>query len=167
MMNIIAAVLEHRTLLLDPGGEYKAFYYGDLICLPALAVAIWYFGRDMPRPNLSERTWWHWASLLAGVGLGLYIHLTEAANHVYTRSQDFSPTKLYHDFVVFPCYTYILASAGIPVLFQAKGGWKGWGVKVALLGCFAVFLWLNYYDSRHKPHHMHINFDWRHFRPED
>jgi hypothetical protein len=160
MMNIIAAVLEHRTLLLDPGGEYKAFYYGDLICLPALAVAIWYFGRDMPRPNLSERTWWHWASLLAGVGLGLYIHLTEAANHVYTRSQDFSPTKMYHDFVVFPCYTYLLASAGVPVLM--KTSWKG---RAVLLGIFAVFLWLNYYDSRHRPHHMHVNFNWHTFSP--
>lgn len=160
MMNIIAITIEHRTFLLNPSGEYKAFYYGDLVCLPAMALAIWYLGHYMPRPNLSEKAWWHWLCLIVSIGLGVGLHLSEAANHVYTRSQDYSPTKLYHDFIVFPCYIYLLASAGIPAAFQSKGGWKA---KAVLWGFFAVFLLLNLYDNYYRPHHMHVNYDWSKF----
>jgi hypothetical protein len=161
-MNLIALLVERRTeMLFHPGGQYKALYYGDSICLPGVAVAIWYLGRYMSgRPG-----WWHerlWHCLCFGFGLayGIWWHRVDAHSHFYTRSQMWSPTKLYHDYVVFPLYIYILVSAGIPAMAWSKRGWKARVVIVVLLAAYAL---LNYYDAVHRPHHGHENFNWGQF----
>jgi len=162
-MNLIALVIERRTLLLHPDREYTAFYYGDSLCLPAITLMIWYLGRHtLKSPNLSQKRWWHWACFVLGVAGGITIHVNDSFSRFYTRSQMYSPTKLYHDFVVVPCYTYILFSAGIPVIFQSKGGIR-WRLAIVVIGL--VFYGLNFYDMYHRKHDMHINFDWRRFSP--
>jgi hypothetical protein len=160
-MNLIALLIEHRTeMLLHPSGQYKALYYGASICLPGVAVAIWYLGRAMKSPNWSQRMWWHVTCFTFGLAYGIWWHSVDAHSHFYTRSQMWSPTKLYNDFVVFPLYIYLLASAGIPAMIWSKRGWKARAITVVLLAAFAL---LNYYDAVHRPHHGHENFDWGQF----
>jgi hypothetical protein len=73
-----------------------------------------------------------------------------------------SPTKLYHDFVVFPLYTYILASAGIPVVWKSSGGWNPRLVGLLIV---LVFAGLVVYDQVHFPSRPGINYDWRTMTP--
>jgi len=162
-MNIIALTVERRTeMLLHPGGQYKAFYFGDSLCLPGIVLGIWLLGRQMPVPNLTYKRWWHVLWFGIGVAAGVSLHLLDAASHFYTRSMMSSPTKLYHDFVVFPLYIYITFPLAIPALIKSRAGvWP----RVVVVGLFVIFLGLNYYDGIHRPHHGHINFDWSHFRP--
>jgi hypothetical protein len=162
--NLIALTIERRTeTLLHPGGQYKAFYYGDLICLPGVVLAIWYLGQDMSRvPNWSHSRLWHAFWFAFGLAYGIWWHLVDGHSHFYTRSQMNSPTKLYHDFVVFPLYIYILTSAGFPAVIWSRRGWKARAVIAVLLAGFAL---LNYYDSIHRPHHAHVNFNWSEFSP--
>lgn len=160
-MNLIALAIERRTeMLLHPGGQYKALYFGDLICLPAVTAAIWYLGQNMRVPNWSQKRWWHAACFAFGLAYGIWWHFVDRSSHFYTNSQMWSPTKLYHDFVVFPLYIYILVSGGIPALVWSRRGWKARVVIVVLLAAYAG---LNYYDAVHRPHHGHENFNWGQF----
>jgi hypothetical protein len=169
-MNLIAFLIERRTeMLLHPGGQYKAFYFGDSICLPGIVWGIWYLGRRMPEPSSTHRRWWNdlthqrWWHVLwfaAGLAYGITWHWIDARSHFYTRSQEQSPTKLYHDFVVFPLYIYITFPQAIPALFKSKAGLR-WKLLVVVL--FLVFLGLNAYDGNHRPHHGHENFNWSRF----
>ena len=163
--NLIALLVESRTeMLLHPSGQYKAFYYGDLICLPGAVLAIWYLGRSKSRvPNLSHKWWWHSFWFGFGLAYGIWWHRVDAHSGFYTRSQMLSPTKLYHDFVVFPLYIYILTSAGIPAFGWPKEWKQGWKWRVVLVVLLAAFGALNYYDALHRPRHGHINFDWSKF----
>lgn len=161
-MNLIALLVERRTeMLLHPGGQYKALYYGDSICLPAVAVAIWYLGQSMSeRPGWWRERLWHAFWFAFGLAYGIWWHWVDAHSHFYTRSQMWSPTKLYHDYVVFPLYIYILTSAGIPAMIWSRRGWKARAIIAVLLAAYAL---LNYYDAIHRPLHGHENFDWGQF----
>jgi hypothetical protein len=77
MMNVIAVVFERRTLL-NPRGQFLAFYWGDLLCLPGLVLVIWYLGRRMPKePNWTDRPKWHRLCLAIGVLIGIGMHLLD------------------------------------------------------------------------------------------
>jgi hypothetical protein len=168
-MNFIAWAIERRTeMLLHPGGQYKALYYGASLCLPVVVVGIWYLGQNMSRvPNLSNKWLWHVVCFAFGLAYGIWWHLVkEPSYHFYTRSQMWSPTKLYNDFVVFPLYIYILASAGIPALMWSRWSKRGWLVRAVIVVLLVVFALLNHYDALHRPHHGHINFNWSRFSPE-
>jgi hypothetical protein len=168
-MNFIAYFVEERSeMLLHPGGQYKALYYGGPTCLPGMVLAIWYLGKRMPmvsekRDKAWWETWqWHAVCFIAGLTVGIGLHLWDGSSHFYTRSEMESPTKLYNDFLLFPLYIYMLVSAGVPALLKSKGGWKP---RVVLLALLAVFAGLNVYDNNHRPHHGHENFNWSQFEP--
>ena len=163
-IHILAALLEHRSMT-DPSGQYKAFYYGDLFCLPGIVLAIWYLGKHLPPgPNLSHRAWWHAFCFVGGLVAGISLHLLDAASHFFTRSMMYSPTKLYHDFVVFPCYIYIIFSAGVPALGRPKS-WarEGWQARLVILVLTAIFFGLNVWDNYHRPHGGQVNYNWSEF----
>lgn len=158
-MNFIALVLEHRTgMLLDPWNQYKAFYWGDSICLPGIVLMIWCMGWYMPMgKNLTHKNWWHAACFAGGLAYGVAFHFWEASTHFYTYGQDNSPTKLYHDFVVFPLYIYITFSAGWPAFFRSRVGWKP---RLVALGLLAAYICLNVWDNFPKPTGQHVNYSW-------
>jgi hypothetical protein len=163
-VHFLAAVLEHRSMM-NPSGQYKAFYYGDLVCLPGIVVAVWYLGQHMPPgPNLSHRVWWHAVWFAAGLAAGVYLHLMDGASHFYTRSMMYSPTKLYHDFVVFPLYIYLLFSAGLPAFAMSEWRSKrGLQVRLVVLVLAAAFIGLNVWDNYHRPHSGQVNYNWSKF----
>ncbi len=159
MMNIIALVLERRTLL-NPTNQFKAFYLGDLICLPGLVLVLHFLShRVSSSHHWWQRSIWHVACLLIGIAVGLVFHHMEQAS--YSLPQLNSPTKLWHDIVVFPAFIYLLFSAA-PVLFYASGGYVP---RLAAIALIVVFIALNAYDGSHRVTGAHVDYNWSHLQP--
>ena len=123
-MNILAVVLEHRVLI--PNQQYASFYKGDLLGLPVMigsiasmavgiAAGVYWF----------QGTWWHVTWLSIGLAVGVGFMLMEYSAHAYTIHQMLSPTKLYHNLVVFPLMVYWVCANGIPTLIYSENGPRG------------------------------------------
>ncbi len=159
-MNLIAIAIEHRLLV--PSQQYPSFYYGDLIFLTTLAAVITANLHYLPatRGHWYQSPTWHWTVLLAAFAFGVLFHLHDKG--AYTLAQWNSPTKLYHDFIVFAVIGYILVAAGIPVLTRVWAA-HDYMVAVAMLGLVAGFIGTFLMDATATADHAHENFDYNHF----
>ncbi len=157
MMNIIARLVEHRSML-TPYGQYKSFWFGDLICLPGIVLAIWYLGRHMHESSNLTRSWgWNILCLAAGLTSGIVLHLMDADSSKYSESMMRSPTKLYHDFVVMTLFVYIIFVAGLPAMYHT---WHMVWPYVVIAVFAATFFWLLSYDGKHVPTKAHVDYLW-------
>jgi FtsH-binding integral membrane protein len=162
-MNIIALVFERRVLW--PSEQYAAFYWGDLIGLSGAAAAITYMARWLP----AGHQWYHsvlWHGVVLWVSFvgGAIYWVMEKPN--YTHAQLFSPTKLYHNWVIYGLVGYWLISAGIPVLMYSgrslirNQDLGAIAATLVLVGFLAFYGWTNVYDASHKKPNAHVEFDW-------
>lgn len=153
LMNLTAILFERRTML-NPITQSKAFWFGDLICLPGAVLVLRYLSLHItPGPHRWQNPSWHIACLAIGIAAGIVFHLMERAN--YRPTQWNSPTKLLHDLFVIPGYIYVLLSA-LPVLFVSAGGVNP---RLVFAILFALFIALNVYDIQHpNPNSWHV--DW-------
>lgn len=128
MMLVLRVTAEHGKPngLLNPKIQSWAFLFGDSIALPVA------FG--------AAASWGHDASGLWSQGIGIFVSLVTAAvisggfRHFdaqrYRASGNadrlLSPTKWWHDFVVYPILVTILVYLGIPVLVHHFGSVHCW-----------------------------------------
>jgi hypothetical protein len=154
---LLGLVLERR--LLRPGAMPLAFTIGD----PALAVSIGLGVRIAgPRPPcgvIGPR------GQIAAAGLwllfGLWQWRAEVRAGVYTRQQALSPTKIWHQLVIYPAvgtWAMVATASGL-----INAGRMPWAAVLMVLG---LVIWagtcLHY--LRH-PRLGHPPYDWRHLRP--
>lgn len=120
--------------------QFKAFVIGD----PALACGLAFMVALADR--LPEReAWWNtgWMQVLAvtGAAATFYVSRNIVDSQMYSTTQLGSPSKIYHDFVVLPVYSYLLIKIGVAVLFGAS--WSHWPLKLgvlAFIGLWAAML---------------------------
>jgi hypothetical protein len=100
-----------------PGRHTAIFFWGDSVCLPAIAVGF----VALRRITRTERPWadrrgWKIAAAVLALTIATAFHWHEVTTWQLWRLHEFK--KIYHDFVVYPLFCYFLGSQ-IPFLVQA------------------------------------------------
>ncbi len=124
---LLGTILERRTPwpLLDPRSQSWAFLVYDLMLSP---VAAWCCARAWRHssliPEYAKSSWWVVACYLLGFAGGLAFHLHDvAAYHAIGDSATLllaSPTKIFHDFLVFPVLLGGMLYAAVPLLWSQE-----------------------------------------------
>lgn len=127
--------------------QSRAFMPGDFGL--ALFVAVAGFYQDTMTFSWAEQPFW--VNLLIPLfGLGVYFGAREFLYREadYTRAAWESPSKRYHDVVMFLAFSIIAAGLCVPFYFFST--WSGI-VLSKLLGVFGLALWIvgNVYDFTH------------------
>ncbi len=148
-MIIIAPILETRWLPLSPKRQFLAFFPGDLL-LGVGVASLLTAAQDLP----AERRWYAAPIvhiMVIGIAAGAAYLLTfvvELKGGVYPRRAIFSPTKLYHNGVLYIGYGYVAATtfiadvAGLGWSELFRGGW----MSLALI-CLATWLVLVVFEG--------------------
>jgi hypothetical protein len=156
---IIARLLERRWLM--PCEQFTAVTYGDPLLAVAVGVGTWLSGPRLPSGLTDPRA--GLATLAGWLAFGLAQWRGELRRGYYTWAQAAAPTKLWHQFVIYPVMGYWVWTASIDGLLSADGiaGSARKALLLALVGAWAA---TNIYDRSH-PKLGHPPFDWRHGRP--
>lgn len=158
MMYLLALVFERRVLW--PREQYYGFLYGDIALGVGIATTA-QLAAGLTAAQLWSRTW-HGTALITAVTLGLFLWYSE--RHDYPLEALLSPTKIWHNAVLYGAFGYWLLGIGLPVVWHYKLA----DARVALvLSMIIVWGALNATDHLHPGVRVaHVNFDWRHMRPQ-
>ncbi|MBT1003958.1 hypothetical protein KIH31_15310 [Paenarthrobacter sp. DKR-5] len=155
---LLAALTEHR--MLRPSRDFLSLVLGDL----ALAVAAGTATAVIDQEQLSPPLWLSgptgWLIPAAGLVFGLHQVRTELKTLFYIREQAWAPTKIYHQFVIYPVHGYLLTST-VPTALASAGPPASKLVITAAVSLWGAAL---IYDTRH-PKLGHAPFDWSRFKP--
>lgn len=149
---LLAAVLERRAPVL--AREYRAFLFGDCLLALAIAATVSMTRGDAPHQSMNIVV----VSMVAGAFLtfGLWQWRREVVRGVYSRPQALSPTKIWHQVVVYPVI-------GTWVCLGAVTSFGEWTSHVCAASMFigGVGGWLATaaYDQRH-PRLGHVPYVW-------
>lgn len=117
LMFVIAPILESRWLPWTPRTQFLSFLPGDLFMGLMLALLLW-FAQRLPGGNhCYNSTWFH--LLLIVVTFTVAIVLTKAEYDDpdgYGHRAVLSPTKLYHNIVLYGAYGYVIVATLVAVL---------------------------------------------------
>ena len=153
----VAAALERR--LFDVRREFVALSCGDPLLAVSVALGTWLMRGRVPSGPAGLP--FGLASLAGALSFGLLQWRAEVRRGFYTRAQALSPTKIWHQLVVYPVLGYWVWTAdmgGLVVPGPAVA-------KAAIVGCVAAWLLANAYDRRH-PKLGHPPYDWLRLRPQ-
>jgi len=135
----VAYVFESRI----PGRDFRLFKDAFRGFMPGdvfLGLAFMMFVTAIHRSDVVKDAWfnsalWHGIVFIGAVVLGLAARkFLDAPN--YTKRQMRSPSKVYHDFVLYIGYGYVFTTTAVAAL-----GLEGWSVSTAL-GLLFVGFWV-------------------------
>ncbi len=160
-MVFIRLVVEDIPLsgMFNPKMQSWAFLFGDGIALPLalLFIVLARGGQNVPG---SGSLGWYFTAAIVGLAGGAGFHVMETDAY---RKQDAalaleSPTKSWHDFVVYPVLLGLIVWGGGPLLLPSA--WDFW----TILAIAALLVWVTLgvkYDAKRKPrpYDMHPAWD--------
>ena len=147
----------------SPRTQSWAFMFGDSIFLPTALFAIGMGHHHVPAGFF---TGWLWTllALVIGAGAGLGFHVMDSGGYRSTGAADalVAPTKIWHDFVVYPVLFGLLLMGGVPMLLP--NAWSPWTI-VALTGILGWLVLGLVCDQKRSlnPLDMHPRWDARGF----
>jgi hypothetical protein len=153
----VAAALERR--LFDIRHEFAALALGDPLLAVSVALGTWLARGRAPAGPAGLPFGLACAS--ACLGFGLLQWRAEVRSGFYTRAQALSPTKIWHQLVVYPVLGYWVWTADMSGLVAPGAA----VAKVTTVGCVLAWLLANAYDRRH-PKLGHPPYDWTRLRPQ-
>lgn len=165
MMMVIAPIFESRWLPLSPSKQFLSFFPGDLF-LGILATGLCYSvvrlpgGDRMLGPVKVNSVPVQLAILVIVAIVAIAQHQGEVKAGIYPRRAVNSPTKWYHDLVLYVGYGYLIVSTFITLIVAGS-----WGALWAL--CALPWVFFLGYDSskrdtaagRLRAQHAHVA-DW-------
>lgn len=155
MMVVVRLALEPKFPLLE-GKQSLAYLVGDSAALPlalwATAMSWRVIGQE---DGFHQRWWWLLVAIAAGVLITYGWHtFLDLPGYVKAGATDRlgAPTKLWHDYVVYPSLATLLVWGGVPAIFKDFGGYGRW-----VLTGFALWAGLGALDGVRglDPRHMH------------
>jgi hypothetical protein len=126
MMIVIAPVLESRWLPLRSSKQFVSFFPGDVF-LGLMTTGLLILAQDLP---LEER-WYssdQWRGIIQAVVLVAAVVLTYGEKGAYPRRALYSPTKIYHNGILYVGYGYLVITTLAAVLAGSIWTWSfaGW-----------------------------------------
>ncbi|GAA3528354.1 hypothetical protein AFL01nite_02440 [Aeromicrobium flavum] len=144
-MVLITIVVERRPFVVSD--QYAGFIIGDILL--AIAVGV---GASAPGSTRVPR-WAFVGASFTAIAFGAWQMWNEVQAGVYSISEALSPSKLWHQFVVYPVLSMLLLSS-------TSRAWRHKGRTLVVLalvfGWMACLLW----DQTH-PKSPHCSYDWR------
>lgn len=120
----VGAIGESRLVPLDSwnGRQYWSFFPGDLF-LGVMTAGLLIATQSLPeRQAFYNATWWHVTVLATCVIVAVVLTIGELRSGMYPSGAILSPTKLYHNGVLYVGYGYVVASTLVACLFG--GVWR-------------------------------------------
>jgi hypothetical protein len=156
-MFLLGLVLERRWL--RPKDMALAFTVGDPALAVSIALGIQILGRNQPCGVIGPPSQLTVAALW--LIFGLWQWGAEVRANIYTRQQALSPTKIWHQLVIYPTLGTWSFVATIGGLMNAEHL-----PLSALLMIVGLTIWIGtwLHDIRH-PRLGHPPYDWGHLRP--
>jgi len=123
LMILIAPVLETRWLPLSPRHQFLSFFPGDIF-LGLMTAGFLVLAQELP----AEHRWYNselWHGCLQGLTLIVACVLTarESRDGIYPERALVSPTKLYHNILLYAGYGYAIVATLVAVLFGSAWSW--------------------------------------------
>ncbi|MFE9181669.1 hypothetical protein ACFYN5_36280 [Streptomyces sp. NPDC007126] len=158
---LLALILERR--LLRPRYEFAAFLYGDPVLAVSCAAGVWLAGSPAAA-RVPVAGWPAVTMTVLPLVFGLWQARSEMRTGLYTCAQMLSPTKIWHQLVVYPLLTYLVGSALLRGVTSGAETPLRWLAQAVMVGGFLFWAAANAYDRRH-PRTGHPPYDWRRLRP--
>jgi hypothetical protein len=157
-MLLLGLVLERRWL--RPKDMSLAFTIGDPALAIAIASGVRIMGPHQPCGAIGPR----WQTLAAAAWLifGLWQWRQEVASKIYTGRQALSPTKIWHQLIIYPVLGTWALVAIVGGLLNARGNPS---MAAVLVVCLGIWISTLVHDIRH-PRLGHPPYDWAHLRPD-
>jgi hypothetical protein len=156
-MFLLGLVLERRWL--KPKDMSLAFTVGDPALAVGVAIGVQIIGRHPPcgvigpTGQLTVSGFW--------LIFGLWQWRTEVIAKIYTRRQALSPTKIWHQLIIYPTLGAWSFVATIGGLMNAG---RNPPAAVLMIGCLAIWSGTYVHNNRH-PRLGHPPYDWGRLRP--
>jgi hypothetical protein len=168
-MIVIAPIGESRWLPLRREHQFRSFFPGDLY-LGLMAAGLLTLADRLPAgERLYNNVWWHAFVFAAACTIAFILTRQEYKGNggVYELGAIFSPTKLYHNGVLYAGYGYVIVTTLMAVVIGSDWTWSfaGWLALTLLPGVFWLRLVgkdnsLGDEESRRKASTAHDS-DWR------
>jgi hypothetical protein len=153
----LGLALERRWV--RPKDMPLAFTIGDPALAVGIASGICIIGSRQPRGATGPVV-----QIAVSVGwllFGLWQWRAEVTAGIYTRRQALSPTKIWHQLVIYPAlgtWTYVAVIGGL------ENAARNPAAAAGMTACLAVWIGTILHNFRH-PRLGHPPYDWAHLRP--
>lgn len=125
---LVGVILEDRIVPLRPSRQFLSFFPGDIF-LGFSATFLLVAAQDLAAQDRWFNQWWvHVILLIVTISAALLATLGELREGIYPRDAVFSPTKLYHNFVLYGGYGYVMLSTFLAVAWGARSWMLVWAI---------------------------------------
>lgn len=120
---LVGMVLETRFVPLDSQHQFLSFFPGDLF-LGGFAAGLLVAAKSLPdQLRWYNATWWHMLVLIVCMVAAIGLTWVEWHSGAYPAGAILSPTKLYHNGVLYILYGYVIVVTLVAVLAAARSWW--------------------------------------------
>lgn len=122
MMFVLGIIGESRLIPIAPDRQFVSFFPGDLF-LGVTATGLLTLAPQLPAEHhWYNATWWSVLVLIGAVVVAVVMTWFEWSSGAYPTRAIFSPTKLYHNGVLYIGYGYVI----VTTLVAALAGARSW-----------------------------------------
>jgi hypothetical protein len=139
---LVGIVGESRLVPLLPKNQFLSFFPGDLFLGVGITIQIVLAGDITPGRHWFQSIWFHLAALLVCLAVAVFMTFDEYRSGAYPLHAILSPTKLYHNGLLYVGYGYLAATTAIAELSGSAWSWSH-GIWLAV-SVIAIFVWVQF-----------------------
>lgn len=161
---LVGLLLEGRVIPLTPKKQFLSFFPGDIL-LGVTVAGLLVMAQDLPLVEAwYNQAWWHATILAVAAVVAFVMTVAEVRGGVYPLGAILSPTKIYHNLVLYVGYGYVAISTLVAVIFGSPSWWIVTALVPGIIwGCLvAVDSTLSGSKMKQKAAHAHVE-NWKVF----
>lgn len=143
MMYVIGLIGESRLVPWTPKTQFLSFFPGDFFLGTMLTALLMVVKRLPDEQRFYNATWWHILMLAAAITVAVVITVGEYNDpNGYGHRAVLSPTKLYHNILLYGGYGYIIVATLFAVMNWLLGTWSWSTVGLVALCLLPGAVWV-------------------------
>lgn len=131
---VVGMIGESRWVPISPSKQFLSFFPGDLFLAVSVAGMLSLASSIDAGAHWYNATWWHVLVLVGAIVVAILATYGEWKSGVYPTQAIFSPTKLYHNGLLYVGYGYVIVTTLVALLF---GGGIEWLLALVLVPAVA------------------------------